>query len=424
MENHEDDDINDKLWDAEDALSAIAKKGAVALVGGVGAAFSGVARVSQHTTHLTGDIKGALSTMKGSFPDHIGKKDDDSAVSGMTSSVMTKEEKKAAKKEKKRLKKEKEKRKQEILAIKLERRKKKEEKEKQHESYVPVPTEDGDPEPGTVSKERLRYIKNDMNRLLGFSDSEDSDEEDREGDSRPQTSASTHEDIITQLMKERAANHEENLLLQRQRAQQEEEEAVLKFQPTADSIDSLILDISLAASKPMHVNKQIKTASKRIAAPAATGLSNYARGSRSSKAGDVNERERRSIVDMGGVQPLAESLDQNNGEFLVTCVADALANLAIDEQGREAVGKSKAILKLVKILSDASHPDADPAQRQSGLAEYAAACLRNLALDEANAMKMAEYGAIPAMIQLSVDSNPVTKGMCACCLACIAKEKR
>lgn len=128
-------------------------------------------------------------------------------------------------------------------------------------------------------------------------------------------------------------------------------------------------------------------------------------------------------MQMGGVEPLAESLDQKNGEFLVTCVADALANLAIDTQGREAVGKSKAIGKLVKILSDASHPDADPAQRQSGLAEYAAACLRNLALDEANAIKMADFGAIPAMIQLSVDSNPVTKGMCACCLACIAKEK-
>jgi len=95
----------------------------------------------------------------------------------------------------------------------------------------------------------------------------------------------------------------------------------------------------------------------------------------------------------------------------------------VDETSRQAVGNSKAIEKLVSILADAAHPDSDPKERHSELSEYAAMCLRNLALEEANAQKMADFGAIPALIQLSVDANPVTRGMCACCLACIAKDK-
>ena len=183
------------------------------------------------------------------------------------------------------------------------------------------------------------------------------------------------------------------------------------------------MDVSLAAAKPAHVSRQITGASKRMAAPAATGLSNFARGSRSSKAGDVNFRERKAIIEMGGITPLAQSLDEKNGEFLMTCAADALANLAVDDTARQAVGSSQAIEKLVGILAEAAHPDADPAHKKSDLSEYAAACLRNLALEENNAVKMAEFGAIPALIQLSIDANPVTRGMCACCLACIAKDK-
>lgn len=189
---------------------------------------------------------------------------------------------------------------------------------------------------------------------------------------------------------QRNENSAEALLAQRQLALQEEEEAVKRFQPTADIIDSLILDVSLAAARPSHISKQITSSSKRLAAPAAAGLSNFARGSRSSKAGDVNHRERKSIVEMGGIRPLAESLEETNGEFLMTCAADALANLAVDEASRKAVGDSKAIEKLVSILGDAAHPDSDPKEKLSELSEYAAMCLRNLALEEHNAQKMAE----------------------------------
>jgi hypothetical protein len=194
-------------------------------------------------------------------------------------------------------------------------------------------------------------------------------------------------------MSQRNENSAEALLAQRQLALQEEEEAVKRFQPTADVIDSLILDVSLAAARPSHISKQITSSSKRLAAPAAAGLSNFARGSRSSKAGDVNYRERKAIVEMGGILPLAESLEETNGEFLMTCAADALANLAVDETSRKAVGDSKAIEKLVSILADAAHPDSDPKEKLSELSEYAAMCLRNLALEEANAAKMAEVRA-------------------------------
>ena len=77
----------------------------------------------------------------------------------------------------------------------------------------------------------------------------------------------------------------------------------------------------------------------------------------------------------------------------MTCAADALANLAVDETSRKAVGDSKAIEKLVSILADAAHPDSDPKEKLSELSEYAAMCLRNLALEEANAAKMAEVRA-------------------------------
>ncbi|GMH94718.1 hypothetical protein TrVE_jg11050 [Triparma verrucosa] len=428
--NHDDDDVYDEVFDVKDAVEEKARQAAKAILGDVEKMGSNLMKKAVAVEHLGsklgGNLGGVLSKVAhGEMPLHIDKKkglDDESTMSGMTTAMSKKDKKK----EKKRKKKEKEAKKAELLALKLERRKQKEEREKQKEGYVPVPDpETGEPEAGTVSKERLRYIKNDMNRLLGLSDDEPSSDEEEGGGGGgiggPQTTS--HDDIITQLMNERAANHEENILLERQQAQREEEEAVARFRPTADAIDSLILDVSLATSQPAHINKQIKNSGKRIAAPAASGISNFARGSMSSKPGDVNSRERKAIVEMGGVVPLANSLDPKNGDFLLTCVTDALANLAIDEQGREAVGKSDAVEKLVSILSDASHPDADPAQRQSELAEYAAACLRNLALDEGNSEKMAACGAIPAMIQLSIDSRPVTKGMCACCLACIAKEK-
>ena len=34
--NHEDDDVNDKIWDAEDAIEILARKSVVAAVGGIG----------------------------------------------------------------------------------------------------------------------------------------------------------------------------------------------------------------------------------------------------------------------------------------------------------------------------------------------------------------------------------------------------
>lgn len=148
-----------------------------------------------------------------------------------------------------------------------------------------------------------------------------------------------------------------------------------------------------------------------------------ARGSMSSKAGTVNKMERKAIVELGGIEPLSDSLDEALGEYLCTCCADALANLAIDDNCRGAVGDSNAIENLVNILGNAAHPDADVSARQSALCEHAAACLRNLALDESNAKKMAVCGAIPALITLCNDGSPVTRGMSACCLACIAKFK-
>jgi len=135
-----------------------------------------------------------------------------------------------------------------------------------------------------------------------------------EGAKMRQKNQLAHEDAITRLMRERNANSAEALLAQRQLAIQEEEEAVRRFKPTADVIDSLILDVSLAAARPSHISKQVTSSSKRMAAPAAAGLSNFARGSRSSKAGDVNARERKTIVEMGGIIPLAESLEETNGE--------------------------------------------------------------------------------------------------------------
>jgi len=87
------------------------------------------------------------------------------------------------------------------------------------------------------------------------------------------------------------------------------------------------------------------------------------------------------------------------------------------------VGASDAIENLVNILGNAAHPDSDPKARQTALCEHAAACLRNLALDENNSDKMARAGAIPALITLTNDGSPVTRGMSACTLACIAKSK-
>ena len=231
------------------------------------------------------------------------------------------------------------------------------------------------------------------------------------------------EDAVSRLMALRNSLKEEELLERRLAEERAEAARELAFRPTADAIDSLILDVTLAITYPQHINADLNNRSLCIAPAAASGLSNLCRGSRSAKAGDVNARERACVVDMGGVTPLAAALSDRCGDYLRTCAADALANLAIDARSRVAVGESRAIERLVGILLDAAHPDAKPETRRSDIAEYAAACLRNLALDEGNACKMAEFGAVPALVQLSLEGTPVTKGMCACCLACMAKDR-
>ena len=194
------------------------------------------------------------------------------------------------------------------------------------------------------------------------------------------------------------------------------------------SINSLVLDVALAVCQPSHINAHVQAAALAAAGPAASGISNYARGSCSSKPGDRNGQERSVIVSLGAVEPLAASLDGSKGEVLATRAAEALGNIAVDKRGREAVGRSHAVENLVKVLSKAAHPDALASALASAgtspLAAHAAACLRNLALSSSLASKMATLGAIPPLIQLLRTGSPDTRAVCACCLACIAEDSR
>jgi len=258
--------------------------------------------------------------------------------------------------------------------------------------------------------------------LIGAGDYSDSDSTASTPAATNRHRPATAEESSLDLVEQRASSAQEILEMRRKQKELNRlaEEA---FVPRRDAIDSLILDVQLSSAQPKHMSNVVESAARRKAPSAATGLANYARGSMSSKAGSVNKMERKAMVELGAIKPLSDSLDEALGEYLCTCCADALANLAIDNECREAVGSSDAIENLVNILGNAAHPDSDKSARQSALCEHAAACLRNLALDENNSRKMARCGAIPALITLTNDGSPVTRGMSACTLACIAKSK-